>query len=553
MSPVQRGRRFGGYAIFGALLAVTGCAHFTTDGGAHRDRGTTTLVLGETTEPASLNPLLLEGTVSAMIGGLVYSYLVTYDAAGELVPDAATAVPTVANGGISRDGLRVTYHLRRGIRWQDGEPLTANDCAFTFAAIMNPRNNVPDRHGYDQIARVTAPDDATVVVELKRPYSPIAQTFLAIESNYPILPAHLMAGLRDLNELDTHRYTVGSGPFRLVDWERGDHLTFAANDGYFRGKPGVPRLVIRIVPSSTTLVNELQTHELDAALSLTDPTLLRYLRAIPGIHVTTTPAFGLTLLYFNVQTGATADRRVRQALTTAVDADLAVRRATQGVYDSKDALRGLFGNDATSSRSSTYDPTRARALLDAAGWKAGRDGVRRKNGARLSLVLIFSTAQPMFTVLATELQEQLRSVGVDVALHGYAPTQFIAPASEGGPVFGGRFDLLLTNIYSPVGPDAGSFFICSERAPLGFNLSRMCDPQLDAIVSGALHHYGPARSVDDVAAIERRLVADRPVLWLARVSFISAYAVRSRGFSPTPVTPYAGVWKWTIPSAGSKK
>ena len=545
-------RRFGGYVALSALFAIVGCTHSATDGGT-RSRATTTLVVGETTEPASLNPLLLEGTVSAMVGGLIYSYLVTYDAGGHLVPDAASAVPTLANGGISRDGLRVTYHLRRGIRWHDGVPLTARDCSFTFSAIMNPRNNVPDRHGYDQIVSVAAPDDTTVVVMLKHPYSPITQTFLALNSNYPILPAHLMSGLRDLNKLDTRRYTVGSGPFRFVDWQRGDHLTLAANDAYFRGKPGVPRLVLRIVPSSTTLVNELRTHELDAAFLLTDPTLLQYLRSIAGLRVATTPAFGLTLLYFNVQSGATADRRVRQALTTAMNAELVIRRATQGVYDSKDAVRGLFGNDASSSPPSTYDPSRARVLLDAAGWKAARDGVRRKNGTRLSLGLIFPTAQPMFTVLATELQAQLRTIGVDVVLHGYAATQFIAPASDGGPVFGGRFDLLLTNIYSPTGPDAGSFFICSERAPAGFNLSRMCDPQFDALFSNAILSYRPIRNVDDVAAMERRLVADRPILWLARVAFISAYPTRLHGFRPTPVTPYAGVWKWSLASPETKR
>jgi peptide/nickel transport system substrate-binding protein len=123
-----------------ASLVTSSCGPSSTNGSS--------FVLAEQVEPNSLNPLLVEGLVSSMIGGILYSFLLTQDAHGNDVPDAATEVPTLANGGISRDGLRVTYHLRPGIRWSDGTPLTARDCVFTWHAIMNPQTNVPDRYGY---------------------------------------------------------------------------------------------------------------------------------------------------------------------------------------------------------------------------------------------------------------------------------------------------------------------------------------------------------------------------------------------------------------------
>jgi peptide/nickel transport system substrate-binding protein len=521
-----------------AALVVMGCA---PSGGR---QAAPALQLGEITEPSSLNPLLLEGLVSAMVGSLLYSYLVTNDAQGNLVPDAAEAVPTLANGGISRDGLRVTYHLRPGIRWHDGVPLTARDCAFTFRAIMNPRNNVPDRHGYDQIASVETAGDTTVVLHLRRPYSPITDTFLALDNNYPILPAHLLAGLPNLNALDPKRYTIGSGPFTFVEWQRGDHLTLAANAAYFRGPPGVSRMVIRIVPAAPTMLNQLRTHELDAALSLNDPSMLGPLRSVPGLRVTTRAVAGVLNLYLNTRSGPGADVRVRRALARAIDVDLVTRRATHGLFDSTHALRGLFGAYASDERPPRFDPAAARALLDAAGWKTGPDGTREKDGRRLSLVLIFLTGQPIGTVIATEVQAELRAVGVDLALRGYAPAQFIAPAAAGGPMFGGRFDLALANIFAAAGPDSASFFICSERSPVGFNISRLCDPRLDARFEDAIRSYDPARGARDVAAIQQLLIEDAPQVTLGQVRGVSAYTDRLRGVEPNTVTPYAGAWRW---------
>jgi peptide/nickel transport system substrate-binding protein len=540
---IRRAVRFAALCV---ALAATGC---TPAGG---DRvAAPTLTLGEGNEPSSLTPLLLEGIISAMVGSLLYSFLVSNDERGNLIPDAAVAVPTLANGGISRDGLRVTYHLRPGIRWHDGRALTARDCVFTFHAIMDPRNNIPDRHGYDQIASVTAPNDTTVVLRLRRPYSPITDTFLALDNNYPIVPAHLLAGLPNINNLDTTRYTIGSGPFRLVEWQRGDHLTLAANDAYFRGKPGVQRLVIRFVPDAATMLNQLRTHELDGALEVSDPSLLAPLRAIPGLRVTTDPMSGVLNLYFNAQSGPTSDVRVRRALARAIDADLVTRRATLGLFGSAGAMRGLFGDYAAAVAPPPFDPAAARAMLDAAGWKRGPDGTRVADGRRLSLVLAFMNGRAIGTVVATQIQAELRQVGVDLALHGYAPQQFVAPANAGGPMFGGRFDLALSNIFAAAagGPDSASFYICSERSPTGFNISRMCDPRVDACFEDAIRSNDPARVRRDVAAIQALLVEDAPQVTLGQVRSVVAYTERLRGVESNPVTPFAGAWRWQLAPA----
>jgi peptide/nickel transport system substrate-binding protein len=461
------------------------------------------------------------------------------------VPDAATQVPSLANGGIARDGLRITYHLRPGIRWSDGKPLTARDCVFTWRAIMNPRTNVPDRYGYYKISSVTAPDDRTVVVRLRRPFSAIVSTFLTMNSNYPILPEHNLGSLADLNHADVERPIIGSGPFTLVEWKHGDHLTFAANPTYFRGRPAIAKLVMRFVPAVSTIVDELRTGEIDGALELTDPNLIPQIRAIPGKRAVVTPSSGFITMYFNLQSGLTKDGRVREAISDAIDSHGIIARATNGIFSSTGALRGEFGHDALPNAIHA-DTAAAKAVLDADGWTVGPAGVRVKNGRPLGVTIVYSSGSPVSTAIALQLRQELADVGIDLNLHSYTPAMLSAPASAGGPIFGGHFDVAIVGIYQDAGPYAAAFFVCSERRPVGFNLTGVCDPQIDTLFTDILTSSDPSQRDTDVRAIEQRLFVDRPQVPLMQLRTISAVPDGLHGFNPVAETPWVGLWKWHL-------
>jgi peptide/nickel transport system substrate-binding protein len=535
-------KRFLCAALVGSLVHLGGCAKTAAPPGA---RGGGTLVIAERVEPNSLDPMLLEGNLSSLVGGVLYSYLLTWDRHGNLIPDAATEVPTLANGGISRDGLRITYHLRPGIRWSDGKPLTARDCVFTWRAIMNPQTNVPDRYGYAQIADVRAVGERTVVVRLDKPFSAIVDSFLTLPSNYPIIPEHTLGSLASLNHADVERPTIGSGPFTLVDWKRGDHITFAANPLYFRGRPHLDRLVLRFVPSPETMVDQLRTHEIDAALSLSDPTLRDRIVAIPGTHVILTPACAIATVYFNMQHGLTTDPQLRKAIALAIDTATIVRKATRGLYGAQDALRGEFASDALPNPTS-YDPAAARTLLDRDGWPAGPNGMRTKAGRPLALTLVAAAGDPLITSIVVQMQAELHAVGIDLAIRSVDSALLKAPAADGGPLFGGRFDLAAAFIFSEAGPFAAQFFICPERAPTGFNISRICRPDIDRLYADILASSDPQRRATDVMAIQRILGDALPQLPFLQIRTIAGMSDRVHGIAPSPATPYVGLEKWSI-------
>src|SRR5579863_1418453 len=164
--------------------------------------------------PKNLNPIYGTNTSENFLASLAFDELVTNDPQGNDVPDLAAAVPTQTNGGISRDGKTVTYRLRHGVKWQDGAPFTSADVKFSWQAVMNSRNNVVERRGYDDVRSVDTPDPYTVVFHLKEPFAPFVNTVFG-ESDDPlrVIPSHLLAKYADLNQVPFNTQPVGTGPF----------------------------------------------------------------------------------------------------------------------------------------------------------------------------------------------------------------------------------------------------------------------------------------------------------------------------------------------------
>ena len=162
----------------GALLA--GCTQ--TGGGASGSAPggqAGTLRIAIQSDLKNLNPLLNSNTTDAMVARLMFEPLLSADPTGQPVPMLATTVPTLQNGGVSKDGLTITYHLRKDAKWTDGVPVTGKDVKWSWQAIMNKNNNIISQHGYDYVKSIDLPDDHTVVVHLKEKFSPFVNTFFA--------------------------------------------------------------------------------------------------------------------------------------------------------------------------------------------------------------------------------------------------------------------------------------------------------------------------------------------------------------------------------------
>src|ERR1700687_3990533 len=167
------------------LFVIQGTACTRTSNGVESTNSWThpaVLRWGMDGEPDNLNPMLCSLQTTVDLSMLWAGYLFHYNDRNEFEPELATVVPKQENGGISRDGLAITYHLRRGVRWQDGAPFTAGDVIYSWRQVLNPKNNVPSRLGYDDVTRIDRIDDHTIVVRLAKPYAPFVPTFFTMSA-----------------------------------------------------------------------------------------------------------------------------------------------------------------------------------------------------------------------------------------------------------------------------------------------------------------------------------------------------------------------------------
>lgn len=511
-------------AAFAAALALFGCARLS----APADR----VIVVDQREPRSLNAALENGASSTMWGELLYNYLLKFDSSGALVGDVATVVPTRENGGISPDGTTITYHLRSGVRFADGTPLTAHDCVYSIGAILNPRNNVQTRYGYDRIARAQATDDRTLVLHLKAPFAPIFTLVLAPQG-FPILPAHLLSKHPDFNNLPFNEHPIGGGPYVVRQWRHGERVELDANPYYFRGRPRIAHMTVRFVPDANTAINQLRTGEADLLFNDQDMGNVEILHGIRDVEVLRTPVNAVGALLFNTQDPATRDPAVRRALTQAIDIRALVRKTYRGALDAQDAGRGLFewAYDSRYPLSISYDPAAARRTL-----------AKR----RLSLLMLIQANTPGDEILGSAVQQAEHEAGVAIQLKRYEITQFVAPASAGGPIYGGKFQLAYYPFINGDDPDVTDQFFCANIPPHGYNKSRFCDPKLDTLLIAARQTYDRAARIKLYSRIQARLHDALPIVLLYQRREIDGYNRRIHGITGSVSSIFWDAGSWYI-------
>jgi peptide/nickel transport system substrate-binding protein len=524
-----------------SVFWLAACSRTVSHSGVAPDR----LRIAININPTQLNPILTQNTIESFADGLIFNLLVTHDQHHRQVPDLAAVVPSLQNGGISPDGMTITYHLRHGVKWQDGAAFTSRDVKFTWQAIMNPRNNVVSRRGFDQIASIDTPDDYTVVMHMKRIFPPAVDSIFG-ESDTPtrILPAHLLARYPDLNHVAFNGAPIGTGPYTFVSWLRGDRIILRANPAYFGGAPKLKEITLAIIPDDNTVQAQLQSHETDLAIETTAQ-IYRDVAGVPGITRQLAEAPAYTALMFNTQRPPLDDVRVRRALVLGMDRAAIVRDDTYGTASLAVAdLSPYYWAFDSALRPPPYDPAQAKRLLDAAGWHLGPDGVRERSGARLSLLLVYGTGSQVVRTIVTQVQQMYRAIGVDLQLKGFDYAMLYAAAESGGILDGGKFDIGMYAWVSGSDPDDSSQWMCQMIPPGGNNVSRYCSPRMDATQRLALSTFDRTVRKRAYAQIQSLLLTDAPAAFIYYTSLRYAYASDLQNFVPNGIDEGWNAQEW---------
>ncbi len=499
-------------------------------------------------DPQTLDPLFAHADASSVeqqLARLAFEPFIDIDAQGRPVPVLLDRIPTVANGGISPDGRTLVYHLRRGVRWQDGVPVTARDVLFTLRAIVDDRNPVASREGYDRIARAERIDDATVRIVLRSPWAPAVATIFSYgTAPQYVLPAHLLEGETPLDRVPFGAAPVGDGPYRFVSWERGERLVYAANPTYWRGEPAVKRLEIRVIADPGANFTALQSGAID--WNLISPVQQQAILHAPGVQFRSVPLALVAGIALNTSHPPLDDANVRRALAASIDRTAISEKITFGRYPVVDTAQPLWSwaHDPR-VHLPAFSPAAADALFDAAGWHRGADGIRVKHGVRLALTYVQFPESQTGVRVAAFVERELRARGVDLALKSVTNAKLFLPKAQGGALASGDFDLAYVPWPMGADPDDSFLLTCAGAA----NVMRWCDPAVDALEERALVAPTQAERARLYGRIEARVAAAVPIIYLFNPSYVYAYRTPLAGFAPNAFTPTwnAATWKMSPP------
>jgi peptide/nickel transport system substrate-binding protein len=498
-------------------------------------------------DPASLDPLFAHadaGNVEGQLAHLAFEPFFDLDASGKPVPELVTEIPSLENGGISADGRTLVYHLRPNVRWSDGVPVTARDVLFTLHAILDPRNPIGSREGYELIDDARAEGPYTVRFHLSRAWAPAVSTLFTYgTSPQYVLPEHVLASQAPLDRAPFGAApSVGDGPFRFVSWAHGDRIEYAANPRYWRGVPPVKRIDVRIVPDPQTNMTLLQSGELD--FNLVAPSQWAALVQTTSLAYAYAPTALIAGVAINLTHEPLDDARLRRALAQSIDRKSISTKITLGRYPVADTDRPRFSwaHDGT-IREPAYDPAAADRAFDAAGWRRGTDGMRRKNGRPLALTYVQFPETTTGVRAAVMIQSALHERGVDVTIKSISNAQLFLPASERGTLAMGAFDLA----YVPwtMGADPDDRFLLGCGAAIK-NYMRFCDPAVERLEAEAETEPGRPRRSAAYRAIDRIVARDVPIVYLFNPNYIYAYDTRLRGFAPNAFVPTWNAYAWRI-------
>lgn len=489
------------------------------------------------------NPMYATGAVDETVSKLLFAGLLTYDEHNQLTGDLAR------DWSVDAQGTTYTVHLRRGLTWQDGQPLTSADVAFTFQTIQNPDAQSPLGAGWQGV-QIAAPDPLTVRFTL-----PNVLASFPYSLTTGIVPKHLLQNVT-VSSLRTNPFNtarpVGAGPFKFKALEvsgnsadnRQERIALSPFERYRAGPPKLGGFVVRSFRDQNSMVAAYKKQELTAVVGL--DSVPRELAKDPDTQVHDMPLTAAVMTFFRTTQGVLSDATVRQALVRAADTSSIIQSLGYPTLPVREPLliNQLGYNPAYAQ--ADYDPAAANAMLDAAGWARGKGGIRYKGGAPLSFKLYAEDA-PEYANVTRQLAKQWRAVGADVqvALEGNSDFQTTL-ASHG-------YDALLYGISIGQDPDVFVYWDSTQadiRSTNRLNFSEYKSGAADVSLEAGRTRLDPSLRVIKYQPFLQAWQSDAPALGLYEPRFLyithgTVYGLDDHAIN-TDVGRLAGVQNWMI-------
>ncbi|PKN09324.1 MAG: peptide-binding protein [Deltaproteobacteria bacterium HGW-Deltaproteobacteria-8] len=488
-------------------------------------------------EPSNLIPPLASDAASHEIADLIYVGLLKFDKNINLVPLAAQSFE------ILEDGRLLKFTLKKGIRWTDGQPLTARDVEFTYKLMIDPKTPTAYAEDFLAVKEFKLTGEYSFEVRYDKPFARALVTWAS-----SILPRHLLEG-QDLLKTPLARQPVGAGPYILKSWTAGDRLVLVANPDYFEGRPYIDEVVMRVIPDQSTQFMELKSGNLDE-INLSPQ---QYLYQTEGQDWTANyrkfqyVASAYTYLGFNLRSSLFSDVRVRRAINHALNKDEIVRGVLSGLGQAAGGpyKPGTWAYDKAIP-ANEYDPAKAKRLLAEAGWTR-----RTPNGP-----LVDTSGRPFaFTILTNQgnsqriktaiiVQSRLAALGIQVEIRTVEWAAFIKEFVDKG-----RFDAIILGWTITQDPDLFDVWHSSKAVPGGLNFVGYKNPELDELLERGRRLLDQKKRKPIYDRIQEILHQDQPYCYLYVPMALPMVHKRVQGIEPAPAGIAYNFIRWWIQGA----
>jgi peptide/nickel transport system substrate-binding protein len=492
------------------------------------------MIKGSIGDASVLLPVLASDAASGDINGYIYNGLVKYDKDINLVGDLAE------KWEISDDNLKIRFCLRKDVNWQDGRPFTASDVEFTYKLIIDPKTPTAYATDFLRVKEFRVLDPYTIEITYEKPYAPALGSW-----GQSVLPAHLLEG-KDINQSPLKRNPIGTGPYKFTEWTTGEKIVLDSYHNYFEGRPYIDRIMTRVIPDLATMFLELKAGRLD----LTSLTPLQYKRQTDTAWFKENfvkykyIGFGYTYLGYNLKDWKFKDKKVRQALTTAIDRESIV----QGV------LLGLGQPAYTPYKPDTfwynpnvkkfpYDPERAKQMLAEAGWKdTDGDGILDKDGKPFEFTIITNQGNKLRENAATIIQRDLKKVGIRVNIRIYEWAAFLKNFINKR-----NFEACLLGWQTGPEPNQIDIWNSEKIGETQLNFITYQNPEVDRLLDEGASTYNRDERKKYYDEFQAIIAEDQPYTFLYVGDTLPIISSRFRGIKPAPLGISYNFIEWYVP------
>jgi ABC-type transport system substrate-binding protein len=412
----------------------------------------------------------------------------------------------------------IEFNLRKNVAFHDGHIFDAQDVKFTYEAIMNPKNLSPRSSDYEPVKEVQVTDPLTVRVVYKRLYSPAIGTWAM-----GILPEHLLnaEALRNealrlgkdpetfsMRQSAFNRHPVGCGPFKFREWKSDQFISLERFDGYWEGPPNYHKYVLRIIPDLLTQEMEFYAGTVDAYG--VQPHQVKRLKEDPRFQSFSGLSFGYTYIGYNMRRPPFNDRRVRQALSMAIDVDQIIKYV---LYNQAERITGPFPKQTDyynhDVKPVPYNPQGALQLLAEAGWKPNAEGWLEKNGQRLQFTLITNSGNDIRKAILAIAQDSWKHIGIDVRTDLLEWSVFIQER-----VNKLDFDALVLGWSMGIDPDLYQIWHSSQTGPNQLNFVGFKNKEADELIVKIRQEYNHDKQVQYCHQLHAIIAREQPYTFL---------------------------------------